>query len=98
MVSEVSKVVDSVISQMENMPNVGFIEMWLQRLSLVSNHAKNYSDILCQKVDNASSNIWNSEWLKNNFPEDSIINREYIEQMPLTIPQHEIDLFNEYTG
>lgn len=95
--SEVYKVVNSVISQMKNMPNVGFIEIWLQRLSLVSQHTENFSDMLCQKVSNSSSNIWNSEWLKNNFPEDSIINWEYIKQMPLTIPQHEIDLFNVYT-
>ena len=95
--SEVCKIVNSVISQMKNMPNIGFIEIWLQRLSLVSHHSENYSDILCQKVAATSSNIWNSEWLKNNFPEDSIINWEYIEQMPLTIPQHEIALFNGYS-
>lgn len=82
---------------MKNMPNIGFIEIWLKRLSLVSHLPENYFDILCQKVADASYNIWNSEWLKNNFPEDSIINWEYIKQMPLTIPQHEIALFNGYT-
>lgn len=73
-VEDVLFIVDSVISQMKNMPNISFIEIWLQRLSLVSHHPENYSDILCQKVADASYNIWNSEWLRNNFPEDSIIN------------------------
>lgn len=96
--SEISKVVGNVISQMENMPNVGFVEIWLQRLSLVSSQSKSHSDSLCQKVDNDGYNIWNSNWLKNEFPENCIIDRKYIQQMTLTISKSEINLFNEYSG
>lgn len=93
---EVTKIVDNVIHQITDVPNIGFIEIWLQRLSLVGNKSKIYSDPLCQKVDNNDNNIWNSTWLKNGFLEDSIIDREYIQEMKLTIPQNEIDLFNKH--
>lgn len=94
--NEITIVIDNVINQIEDMPNIGFIEIWLQRLSLVGDESKNYSDHLCQKIYLNNDNIWNSTWLKDPFSEDSIINREYIQKMKLAIPQKEIDLFNEY--
>lgn len=94
--NEITIVIDNVINQIEDIPNIGFIEIWLQRLSLCGDESKNYSDPLCQKVYLNNNDIWNSTWLKDPFSEDSIINREYIQKMRLAIPQKEIDLFNEY--
>lgn len=94
--NEITVVIDNVINQIEDIPNIGFIEIWLQRLSLVGDESKNYSDPLCQKVQLNNNNVWNSTWLKDSFSEDSIINREYIQKMKLAIPQKEIDLFNDY--
>lgn len=93
--NEIAVIIDHVINQIEDLPNIGFIEIWLQRLSLVGNEKRSYSDSLCKKIYH-NNNIWNSKWLKDPFPEDSIIDRKYIKKMKLTIPQNEIDLFNDY--
>lgn len=92
---EISKDINYIVNQMEDIPNIGFIEIWLQRLSLVIDNQKSYSDPLCQKVIK-DSEIWNSDWLNTTFSEDSIVDRQYIEKMKLVIPQDEVDIFSEY--
>lgn len=92
---EVNKIVNQIINKIEDIPNIGFIEIWLQRLSLVTNMSKNFSDPLCQKV-NTNINIWNSSWMKKPLSENSIIDHKYIKNMKLTIPQKQINLFDNY--
>lgn len=90
-----SEVITDIISQIEDIPNIGFIEIWLQRLSLVVDSEREYSDSLCQKVYSDTS-IWDSTWLVKPFLEDSIVNHEYISRMKLVIPQDDVDIFFEY--
>lgn len=93
---EITGIIDNVINQIEDIPNIGFIEIWLQRLNLVGNKQQSYSDPLCRKIYSKNITIWNSTWLKVPFLEDSIIDHKYIKKMKLTIPQKEVDLFNDY--
>ncbi|WP_043945548.1 RNA-directed DNA polymerase [Carnobacterium inhibens] len=86
--------IDKILIKFANTPNTDFVELWLQRLSLIHTVNKNYKADICQKVaDPISISIWNSDWLIDGFDESEIINVEYINKMSLTMPSSEIDLF-----
>ncbi|MCH4164407.1 MAG: RNA-directed DNA polymerase [Lentilactobacillus diolivorans] len=87
--------VGDIIKRLKIVPNTGFIEIWLQRLSILIDKNYNYGDPLCQKVF-SNVNIWNSEWLNTPLDESSIVDYQVIDQMKLVIPQNTIDIFSEY--
>lgn len=93
--NEIIKTIDLIIQKVKDIPNIGFTEIWLQRLSLLVQQDKPYNNSLCKKIyDN--QNIWNSEWLKDSFDESSIIDFKKIDQLNLMIPQNEVDIFTPY--
>lgn len=94
---KVNDIINSILFKFQKMPNTDFIEIWLQRLSIVYKREKQFNAKLCKKViDKNNANIWDSSWLKEdvNFGESSIINEEYISNMCEEILIEEIDLFN----
>lgn len=93
-VEEINIFIDKILRKFENMPNTDFVEIWLQRLSLINTRDKNYSADICKKVNNPQEySLWNSEWLKDEFDEIEIIDEEYISEMILSTPASDLDLF-----
>lgn len=48
--SETNEIIDSILFKFNKLPNTDFIEIWLQRLSIVYNREKLFNANLCQKV------------------------------------------------
>lgn len=92
----VSSYIEYIIQKMKNIPNVGYIEIWLQRLSVVINSDKEYEDPLSRKINSDENRIWDSSWLKKEFDESSIVDRKVIKSLKIQIPLDEVDLFSEY--
>ncbi|EHZ5660663.1 hypothetical protein K6C79_001696, partial [Enterococcus faecalis] len=91
---EIPHIIDKIIKKFGKTPNTNFVELWLQRLSLVHDREKEYKSRICQKVGKPDENtLWNSKWLKNGFDESGLINESYIEDMNITLTSGEIDLF-----
>ncbi|MEX1435080.1 RNA-directed DNA polymerase [Enterococcus sp. C71] len=91
---EIPHIIDKIIKKFDKTPNTNFVELWLQRLSLVHDREKEYKSRICQKVRKPDENtLWNSKWLKNGFDESGLINESYIEDMNITLTSGEIDLF-----
>lgn len=92
--NEISVIIDKIIKKFDKIPNTSFVELWLQRLSLVHSREKEYKSKICQKVREPDKNdLWNSNWLKNGFDETGLINEAYINDMSITMTSKEIDLF-----
>src|SRR5699024_9609033 len=98
--SEANSIIDSILFKFNKLPNTDFIEIWLQRLSIVYNREKLFNAKLCHKVKVKNSiNIWDSSWLKEEerFDESNIIYEKYLSSMHTDILISEIDLFaSEY--
>lgn len=85
---EKSKIYKSINEKFKRIPNTGYMQVWLQRMTLGLNGKPEYDDKLCKLVagdDNAS--IWNSEWLKKSkafgvMKNNNVINKETIANMP----------------
>jgi len=101
---EVDKTVrDEILSSIENkfqkIPNVGHLQIWLQRLTLKIDEQKDYEEKLCKKVIDDNEKIWNIDWLPQTIKDiftntnTSIIDKQKIEDMPQIIKPEEIKVF-----
>jgi hypothetical protein len=93
--------VSSIEKKFRKIPNVGHLQIWLQRLTLKTEESKDYEEKLCKKVVDNSVQIWNTDWLNKTIKQiiDSaqIIDKKYINDMEQIIKSEEVQLFqNEY--
>lgn len=93
---EIIKTVSLVMKKIQDMPNIGFIEIWLQRLTLLTEKETPYNNPLCQKIYN-NKNIWDSSWMKDPLDESSIIDTKAIDNLNIIVPQQEVTIFNDYS-
>lgn len=88
--------IDSFLKKIKDIPNTNFIDIWLQRLSIINNPQKIYSDDLCKKIIDSNQNIWNSSWLDKGFNESSLVRQDMIENLTIKIPKKDVALFDKY--
>lgn len=90
---QISSFVDAMIQKFSGTPNIEYTEIWLQRLSVLTDQGKHFGSLLCQKNYAPATQIWHSEWLKNGFDESSIIQKEALESLSPVIPESLVDVF-----
>jgi len=96
-----TKIYSSIKHKFNLIPNIGHLQVWLQRATLKDKPEETYEDNLCKLVNGEIKidNIWNISWLqeddkiKNIFETTSIINNETIEKMPIIPEPKEIKIF-----
>lgn len=94
------EIMNSIEKKFDRIPNVGHFLIWLQRLTIKIDRYKNYSESLCQKVNNKDINIWDISWLNKDiqqvFYDNSIINDEDIDKLDKVIAINEVTIFNKF--
>lgn len=95
--NNVTEILNSIQNKFKKIPNIGHLQIWLQRLTLKINEKMEYDELLCKKVADENVQIWNISWLsqqiQNIFFENSIVDKQKIEDMTQTIEPKEIKLF-----
>jgi len=96
---EINKIIVDIGKKFKKIPNVGNLQIWLQRMTLKINKNKEYDEKLCKKIIDNNTQIWNIDWLKNEaikeiFSKKPIIDRKYILNMEPIINSIEIQLYN----
>jgi hypothetical protein len=91
-------VLKSIEKRFDKIPNVGHLQVWLQRLTIKTDKNKKYTEKLCQKVIDEDTVIWNISWLKPQsiidvFTNNAIINKNKIDKMQQVINPNEITIF-----
>lgn len=101
---ELRDIISKINKKMDTLPNVGFIEIWMQRLNLLISKKKEYNDPLCNKVNDSLCNkendplntIWNSSWLNIDFSEDSIIKNDNIKKIEFHMDSDDFAMMFDY--
>lgn len=92
-----NEILDLVSQRFEKIPNTGHIKIWLQRLTIKLDRQKQYSEKLCEKVNNQTLQIWNSDWLENDLKTlietTAIIDETVIAYIDVVIAKEEVELF-----
>lgn len=90
------KIVTEILRKFKNTPNIGYVYVWLQRLTITNNIKQTYDEPLCKLVDDPNTKIWNSSWLRKEDQYSTIINKEIIQNLSSDIKLSEIETFTTY--
>jgi len=90
--------VDRIRKKLEQLPNNGHLEVWLQRISYCFNPTLTYGDKLCRLVEGKKVDLWNDAWitdagLKQTVRPSSIVNKKQLKAMRPIVPRREFVVF-----
>jgi len=94
-------VVSKVKKRFEQLPNTGYMQVWLQRISLPIEASLSFDEPICKLVSGTNEKIWNTSWVSSNDLKrlancDQIIDREQIKSLQPIVPIEEVELFKGY--
>ncbi len=92
--------IKQILEKFRHLPNVGFLELWLQRLTIKNARRKKYEEPLCEYAAGYKIRIWNLDWLKPEIKriieDNSFIDKDKIDRLADIIEYKEIEHFNRY--
>jgi RNA-directed DNA polymerase len=93
--------VDRIKKKLDQLPNNGHLEVWLQRISYHVNPNLSYREKLCALVEGKQVDLWNNAWitdvkLKTEVNPNRIINRKRLKTMRPIVPRAEFIVFEQY--
>ncbi len=88
------KYVNKILNKFSDLPNSDYLEIWLQRLTLIDNRNKTYNSSLCQKLYDKQNKLWNSDWLNFTLNEELIIDENVIDELSITVSESEVNSFS----
>jgi RNA-directed DNA polymerase len=99
--NEKNEILNLIYRRFNKIPNTGHIKIWLQRLTIKLDRQRIYDESLCKKVNDATIQIWNSDWIENNLKalieNTPIIDEEVIADIDVVIDSSEVEMFkSEY--
>ena len=94
-------ILNKILNKFELIPNTGHLQIWLQRITILFDRNKSYTEKLCQKVNTSSIELWNVDWLnndlKNLIKNEIIIDETIIDELKPVIESDEVQLFESKT-
>ena len=96
--NEKMKLIERIKNKFTKLPNVGYMEIWLQRATKEKLGEVDLNEKLCQIVKGKDIPIWNSDWIRENslkqiLKSASIIDKTKLAEAPNIIKSSEFDLF-----
>ncbi len=94
---EQNHILELINNRFDKIPNTGHIKIWLQRVTIKIDPTIEYEERLCQRVNDDTVEIWNSDWLNDDIKaiidNAELIDEEIIEEIDKVIDEEEIQLF-----
>jgi len=56
-------IIQKLKNKFKQVPNTGFLDLWIQRVSLKIDRTLPYNEPLCKLLNDKNISLWNSEWL-----------------------------------
>lgn len=90
--------VDRIRKRLDQLPNNGHLEVWLQRISYCFSPTLTYGDKLCWLVAGKKVALWNDSWitdtgLKRTVRPSSIVNKKRLKALRPIVPRREFVVF-----
>lgn len=97
-----NEVITKILKKFKQLPNVGYLEVWLQRLTIKDDRNRNdFSEKICKYAATKENSIWNISWLKKDiqklFEDNPIVVDENIGKMSDTIEYEEAGGWGKYS-
>ena len=90
--------VDRIRKRLDQLPNNGHLEVWLQRISYCFSPTLTYGDKLCRLVEGKKVDLWNDSWisdagLKRTVRSSSIVDKKRLKALRPIVPRREFVVF-----
>ncbi len=82
--AEKQSVVVKTKRKFSQLPNIGHLQLWLQRISLPFAPAMDFDEPLCRLIRGTSEQIWNSDWISSTDLKRAVDARKILDQQALT--------------
>lgn len=86
------QIIEKIVTRFSTIPNTDYLNIWLQRITILDKKEKEYSTLLCKKMY-MDNEIWNSEWLNFKLDESLIINKDKLSKISNIISEEVVDKF-----
>ncbi len=95
--TEKDDIIDSIYKKFKKLPNTGYMEIWLQRVTYPLKKKIDYKELLCQIVEKKSVTLWESAWLndelKSCIDSTKFIDFKRLDSMPEVLDIAEVNIF-----
>lgn len=96
--SEKQEIIEKIKKKFSQIPNTGYMQIWLQRVTIPFTNDIYYDEAVCKLVAGENTQLWNNDWissndLKNALDANNAINKERLEKLEPVIPSDEVELF-----
>jgi hypothetical protein len=93
--------VDRIRNRLQQLPNNGHLEVWLQRISYLFNPKLAYGDKLCGLVEGKKVNLWNDSWisdtgLKRTIKPSTVVNKQRLKALRSVVSRAEYAVLTTY--
>lgn len=94
--SKSAEIVSKITTKLEDTPNLEYLDVWLQRLSILSGSELTFSGRICNAVKNLNNTIWDSSFVRANITLPPIIDEVKLQELKPEIPTEVFDVFSDY--
>jgi hypothetical protein len=93
--------VNRIRNKLQQLPNNGHLEVWLQRISYSFNPKLTYGDKLCGLVEGKKVNLWNDSWisdtgLKRTIRPSTVVNKKRLKALRSVVSRAEFAVLTTY--
>lgn len=97
--AEREKTAKNICRKFSRLPNIGYLQIWMQRITYKMGTAMGYTEPICKIVnDEPNISIWNNDWLKDElvtgFPTYSIRTNWLVDLFTPTVNIDEVSIFD----
>lgn len=93
--SKIIETLELIEKKFESIPNTEYLQIWLQRLTIVLDRDRKYSSRICQTTYDKKVSLWNNTWLHSDFKKiiDNIpiVDEDVIKTLTLIPSDEEVD-------
>lgn len=94
--SKSAEIVSKITAKLENTPNLEYLDVWLQRLSILSGSELTFSGKMCNAVKDPNYTIWDSSFVTANIALPPIFDEVKLQELKPEISTEVFDVFSEY--
>ena len=85
-----------IYNKFQQIPNSSFLKVWLQRLTVKIDKTIIYDEPICKLISDSEVQLWNIEWLRDNFKlkikNTPIIIQSKVKTLKAVVTKKEIDI------
>ena len=91
------EIINRILRKFDSVPNTEYLQIWIQRLTIVEDRKKVFNSKLCQALYHKDVSIWDDSWLHSDFKKiiesKGIVDESVLDKLPASPSVSEVNVF-----